>query len=309
MILCNLLWSAHPLMGKLALRAFSPEGAALARYGAAFATYLVLVAVVRAPTSSRARAPFLLWPSGARARAAVVAMGLLTFFASPLLQLWGLSSSQASENALVIAMEPLITVALAWIVLREPLRAAHGAGFALAIGGFLLLSGWRSDGFGFSVGNLLLVASMVGEGAYSTLGRFLVRVHRPLTVFGTALGLGCAGLVAVFTLVGTEFVRPDASGVDLWRAAGAIFWLGPLGTTLAYAYWMNALRKASVASLALTLFIQPFLGTLLGVLVLGEALAWMQLAGGGLILVAMGIQVLDELRQQKRVKRVSGLPV
>ena len=63
--------------------------------------------------------------------------------------------------------------------------------------------------------------------------------------------------------------------------------MGPIGTALAYFYWMTALTEAPVASLAITLFIQPVMGTIFGHLFLGDHLTWIQGLGGGLILLGV----------------------
>jgi drug/metabolite transporter (DMT)-like permease len=70
------------------------------------------------------------------------------------------------------------------------------------------------------------------------------------------------------------------------KSALALLWLGPLGTTAAYLFWIYVLARASVSSMTLTLFVQPVMGAFFGYLFLKEQLTALQLSGGALILAA-----------------------
>jgi drug/metabolite transporter (DMT)-like permease len=83
---------------------------------------------------------------------------------------------------------------------------------------------------------------------------------------------------------------------DLSKLSGpgmlATLWLGPLGTTATYLYWMYALKEAPVATVALTLFVQPVVGSLLGTVLLGEKLTAIQALGGAIIVLAVFAQTV-----------------
>ena len=72
-----------------------------------------------------------------------------------------------------------------------------------------------------------------------------------------------------------------------WTSGLALLWLGPFGTTLSYVFWMSALSKAPVASVALTLLVQPLFGALWGTLFLAEPFPLAKQLGGGLILAGL----------------------
>ena len=82
-----------------------------------------------------------------------------------------------------------------------------------------------------------------------------------------------------------------------WKSILALMWLGPLGTALSYLFWMLVMRRAPVASLALTLFVQPVFGSVWGYVFLGERLSQVQAAGAVLIIGAMLAQTLVERMQ------------
>lgn len=279
-------------MGKLVLADFSPAMSAWMRYTGGFVSYLIALLVLKSIPSMRTRfkSPFFI-PKGKGDWILLFILGITTFCFSPLMQMIGLSTTRATDNALIIAMEPLITVILAWIFLKEGITFLHGIAFAVALAGFALLTGITpgqlTQGWdGHYTGNLILLLSLCGEGAYSILGRKLMVRYPPTAVFGSALAVGIGFLTLGLLLLCIHSPNTMA-GHFTWRSALGLLWLGPLGSSMAYLYWMVALSKAPVASLALTLFIQPVFGSIWGYVFLGERLTAVQSWGGAFIILAI----------------------
>jgi drug/metabolite transporter (DMT)-like permease len=298
LILCNLIWSATPAMGKLVLREVSPVTVAWLRFSSAFFAFLVGLILLRARPSEG----FM------RLNRLVATLGILSFGIGPFLQLTGLQSSRAIDNSLIIAMEPMLTVMLAWLLLRERPTRIQFASFGIALTGFALLSGltlqkltgtW--DGGAHLLGNLILLVSLTGEAAYSPLGRMLMAKNTPLKVFGTTLAIGVAFLSLGSLLLGQFPSFLELSQLS-WEAIFGVFWLGPLGTTATYLYWMFALTRAPIASIVLTIFVQPVFGTLWGHLFLSERLSAIQALGAALILVAVFTESGRQITRGARAK-------
>lgn len=224
---------------------------------------------------------------GRKERVGVFLIGLLTFALSPWLQSSGLYRSQATDNALIIAMEPVIAVVLATIFLKEKLNRNQILAFGLGLTGFLLLSG---GGDVRAIGNLLMLLSVSFEAAYSVLGRGILSGKPGIgqAVFGTALLIGVS-LLSI-GVISTEGL-PDFSRMTP-SSALALLWIGPVGTAATYLFWMKTLENIPVATMVLTLFIQPVLGALLGVLLLSESLSTLEWLGAVMILTGLSVGVL-----------------
>jgi drug/metabolite transporter (DMT)-like permease len=305
LILCNLIWSAHPAMAKLVLADFPPALTAWLRYSSALLAYLVTIPLIR----KRGLGPAFFKPSTVRDGLLVAAVGIMAFCFAPLLQMTGLQSSRATDNALIVAMEPLMTVVLARIFVGERLSKTHYVAFSLALSGFALLSGIHGVGESLHstlsatlsatlsgsssnlIGNLLMLTALVGEASYSILGLKLVHRFDPLGIFGSALAIGVGILTLSTMAIEGPHVFLALSHLG-WKSALGLLWLGPLGTAFAYFYWMSVLREASVATIALTLFIQPVLGAVWGYVFLGETLSGVQALGGLLIILGVMTQSL-----------------
>jgi drug/metabolite transporter (DMT)-like permease len=284
---CNLLWAANPMMSKILLERFHAHQVAWLRY---FSATLAFVIFWWAAGLGRPQ-KFFAWRLPTRDWLLVLGMGFSAFCFAPLVALTGLTRTGAVDNAILIALEPLVTVGLAAVFLKEKFNARGWVSLAFSLSGLFFLSGlvhrplstWLSHTS--FVGNLIIVFSLVGEGAYSIFARILSPRYATLPIFGTSLTLGFIILSGVVTVVGGV---PDLSVLGL-RHWLALLWLGPLGSTVTYLYWIKALKSTDVSSAALTLFVQPVAGALLGLFVFSETFGLMKALGALLILMGVGI--------------------
>ncbi len=128
-----------------------------------------------------------------------------------------------------------------------------------------------------------MLVSLVGEGSHSVIGKKLLPRLDPLRINFLALSWGVGFLtLALFIFQGL----PHFENMT-WASIGALLWLGPLATAGGYFYWLHAMKRLSLMSMALTLFVQPLAGSLFATGLLGEVLSVKQLAGGALILASI----------------------
>src|ERR1700756_2304066 len=84
----------------------------------------------------------------------------------------------------------MMTVLLAWLILRERITSSYAATFGVALLGFTLLTGVSVHGLELShahfLGNIIMLISLLGEAFYSVGGSKLVAKHSPISVFGLA---------------------------------------------------------------------------------------------------------------------------
>ncbi len=265
------------------------------RYGSALLTVVFLLSLMRWKLPREVSPLSVLpknWPW-------LAGIGAVTFCFSSYSQYKGLSLSTSTENALIVAMEPLFAVVLAWIFLGEKLGLKQVGVFLVAITGFLLLSKVNPSDLGasfavFNIGNLFLLLSMPSEAFYTIGSRKLAGRVTPLSVFGFSLPIGFL-IFSSYLLISGQGL-PDPTRLSTGSIL-ALLWLGPLGTTITYSFWTLALVEAPVAAVALTLFVQPILGATTGMLFLGERLNLWQATGAGLILAALLLQTTMTLRQ------------
>lgn len=308
LILCNLIWSANPLFAKWLINESSPAQTAWLRYASALLAYLIAYIWVRVRTGQATALGgqrFFVAQASRKDWFLLALMGFLPFCYSPLLQLTGLGMSQVTDNAIIIAMEPLGIVFIGWLFLKEKVLPLQWASLAMAFLGFLLLSRLTPSELARGVstqawGNILMLASIAGEVGYTIAGRVLLRRHLSLPVFGSSLlfGVLLLSLAVPFVLMGMHWQPVWHLSARGWFGA---IWLGALGTTATYLYWLLAMPKVGMAAIALTLFVQPIFGSIFGHLWMGDALEGGQLVGAAMILLAVAVQAWLEWRSAQRV--------
>ena len=220
----------------------------------------------------------------------ILGLGALNFTVSPTLQVASLRYTQAIDISILVALEPLMTVLLAALLLREKLAPRTLAAGAVALAGALLLSGVGMPGAGITrerlIGNGMYIAASLCEVSVTLAGGRLARRYDPIAAMGLMkmAGFLAAAIVysGVWNHVAFEAVNP--------RAWISIVYLGAGASVLGYGAWYWALRRVPVNEAALTLFLQPIAGTLFGFFMASELIGWNTAAGGALILGALAWQ-------------------
>ncbi|GER87724.1 hypothetical protein KDW_18860 [Dictyobacter vulcani] len=217
-------------------------------------------------------------------------LSLIGFVVNKMLEFGGLSLTTASDVALLITGESIFTAALSWIVLRE--RVTGGSLVALLLGfvGVYLIversiiPNIPADGGRWRIiGDLVVVAALLVEALYTVRGKALLSKHSPLLITTASI---VGSMIFWLPVAGWEFISTG------WRMPGllgwlSVLWLAIMCTCVAYLAWFQGLTKVNASKAASTLFIQPLLGPLLGVLLLQEELTAYTIFGGMLIIVSV----------------------
>jgi drug/metabolite transporter (DMT)-like permease len=283
--LANALWAGTYAAGKIALGEVSPVMLNAFRFTLA----ALLLSPVLVHERTRIRAIL-------RSRSALLTLGLLVLLGwvlNKLLEYVGLALSTASDVALLISTESLFTAALSWTLLRERVTRLGVAALAVGmLGAYLIVARGlvptlsASDGVNNAariLGDLLVMLALFVEALYTIRGKTVLSRWPPL--FFTALTI--AGSL-VFWLPAGALAVAQSGWPRLTLAAWlSIGYMAVFSTVVAYWLWFRGLTVFEGSAAAPLLFIQPLLGTLLALWLLGERLTWATVAGGALILLSM----------------------
>ncbi len=221
------------------------------------------------------------------------AMGILGLALTYLLGYIGIQRTAASAYALIIATEPVFLAILSFLLLQEPMPASKVGGIAAGLLGVYLIvaNGWAPVQFsGAVLGDLLIALGLVFEASSSIVGKGLVARYPAVTVMtyqmtSGAITLAPFALYELFTAVrgGHPVPFPTAS---VWLS---LLYLVVPCTVFAYTVWFTILDKRQAGEMSVFLFIQPVVGTLLGVWLLHERLTPFKIVGALLVLLAVGL--------------------
>lgn len=267
------LWGTGFFFGKIALREMGVGHMVLYRF--LFACAGLLPIVLRHPPRLNARE----W------RVLLIA-SLLGIPLQFLLQFKGLSLTTVSHAALMVGTMPVILAVGATMFAKERLDALGWLALAGSTTGaaLIVLGGKRTEtGSGPSLaGDLLVVLSLVIALGWVLLNKQLMEHHSALVV--TAYGLLAGTAMLLPWVIATNGLPPIAHvSVKAWLALAAS---GILCTTTTTLLWNWGMTQVPASQAGVFLNLEPLIGSLLGVFVLGDHLGPDAWVGGALILAA-----------------------
>lgn len=200
--------------------------------------------------------------------------------AGPVLLLFGLMLSSASEAALLLNLESVLTLGLAWVVFRENVDRRLLIGAAAIVAGAVVLSWPRDVGLGLSWGPFLIAAACLAWAIDNNFTR-KVSAADPMQI-AMLKGL-VAGTVNVVIALAAGAAWPP------WVAAGQAAVLGFLSYGVSLTLFVLALRHLGTARTGAYYSLAPFIGAAAAILLLHEPVTIAFVIGG--ILMAIGLWI------------------
>jgi drug/metabolite transporter (DMT)-like permease len=204
-----------------------------------------------------------------------------------LLQFKGLSLTTVSHASLMVGTMPVILALGATMFARERLHALGWGAIALSTCGAALIVWGKTTlaargGSPSLKGDLLVVLSLALALFWVLLNKRLMERHSALTVTAWGALLGTAMLVLVTPIL---YGLPPVHGISgkAWAASAAAGFLCTAASTL---LWNWGMTQVPASQAGVFLNMEPLIGSLLGVLVLGERLGVAAYVGGALIVLA-----------------------
>jgi drug/metabolite transporter (DMT)-like permease len=209
----------------------------------------------------------------------------------------GLRYTDAINAALMNAAGPLVSLALAFVVLRTAVRPVQWLGALVSLGGIaVILSGGSLERLArlhFNGGDLLLLLSMVLWAAYSIAGRAVMQRRSVLSVTAITSALSLL-MVAPWGLWECATGAPRFTP-QVWQMLAFIAVFVGVGALLA---WNAGVKAVGAAEAMAFMNMTPVYTVLLSTLLLHEPMRLHQATGavlvvGGSLLAALGPQWLQ----------------
>ncbi len=179
----------------------------------------------------------------------------------PALLMFGLTRTTGSAASLLLTLEGVFTALLAWVVFREPFNRRIGLGMASIFAGAVLLGLNGPSGNAGFVGALAIAGACLSWAIDNNCTSKISHVEAPTmtAIKGMAAGTANVGLAL---LAGAHFPSPGAV------AASAL--IGLLGYGVSLVLFVLALREVGAARAGAYFSTAPFIGAVLGLVVLRE---------------------------------------
>ncbi len=272
------LFGASTPLSKVLLSAIDPWMlAGLLYLGAGFG--LLVVRVIRSRLQNYAREATL----SASDYPLLVLVVVIGGVVGPLLLMFGLLQTTAGKASLLLNLEGLATMAIAWLVFRENVDRRLLIGALAILLGAVVLS-WNGSDFHFGLGGLMIAGACFAWGIDNNLTRKLSAAD-PVQI-AMIKGL-VAGGVNVALAMGLGAQIPNVGTVAL---AGIVGFFG-IGVSLVL--FMLGLRHLGTARTGAYFSMAPFIGAALAVAMLREPVTWQLVAAAFLMLSGLWLHLAE----------------
>ena len=195
----------------------------------------------------------------------------------PVLLLIGLTTTPASSTALLLNLESLATMVIAWVVFRENVDRRLLVGAAVILAGAVLLS-WQGGPGGFGLGAIAIAGACVAWGLDNNLTRKLSAADPVQIALIKGLVAGAVNLALALT---AGAFLPTIS------ALGGAMLVGFLGYGVSLVLFVLGLRHLGAARTGAYFSTAPFIGAILAVAMFDDPIT-ARLIGAG-FLMAIGL--------------------
>lgn len=229
---------------------------------------------------------------------AVYALAGMLLAANWLIYIWGVNSGQVVETSLGYFINPLVSVSLGVIVLRERLRPLQWLPVGLAAAGVIYLT--------LQVGSLPWIALALAF----TFGMYgLLKKIAPLgSLYGLTLETSVVFLPALMYLFYVESQGTGAFGHAGWQV-NLLLALSGVVTALPLLMFATAARAIPLSLVGILQYIAPTSQFLLGVLVFDEPFSQARLVGFSIIWLALLIFTLEGVLVRRKSTAASPLVI
>lgn len=278
------IWGGTFVAGKSVVATLSPLMGSFARYVIACAALLVAAFVLEGGLPKLTRRQLL----------GTVVLGLLGVFAYNLFFMGALARLPASRAALIIALNPVITISISSLVLGERLSPLRWIGVAVALTGVWIVVSHGDvvsiASAGVGIGELFMLAAVTSWALYTVIGRQVLQGLTPLAATNYAALWGTLMLGAV---AAPHVGELSAAQFD-WKVVVSLSYLGVLGTAVAFVWYYTSIKRLGASVSAIFTNLVPVFGVAISVLLLGESLLASMLIGGAVAIC--GVMMVSLLK-------------
>jgi len=204
--------------------------------------------------------------------------------------IWAVNAGHVVDASLGYFINPLVSVLLGVIFLRERLRPWQWIAIGLAAGGVIFLT-WSCGVFPW-----IAVTLAISFGSYGLLRKTApLGALKGLSLESTILFLPALAYLVYLELTGSASFGHAGIATSVLLASAGVVTASPL---LLFA---SATRQIRLATVGILQYITPTLQCLLGVLVYGEALTGPRLIGFGVVWTALLIYFLEGVVERRRL--------
>jgi drug/metabolite transporter (DMT)-like permease len=211
---------------------------------------------------------------------AIIAFGGV---AAPLLLMLGLARTSAASGSLLLNLEGLATMAIAWVAFRENVDRRLLLGAVSILTGACALS-WQGQGLRIDEGGLLIAAACLAWGIDNNLTRKLSSADPVVIALIKGLVAGSVNLTLALLL---------GARLPSFGATCAALVVGFLGVGVSLVLFVLALRHLGSARTGAYFSLAPFIGAVIAIVLLSEPVTVQLVIAGALMAFGLWLHLTE----------------
>jgi len=228
----------------------------------------------------------------------VWALGFFGIFLYGLCFFFGLQHISAGRGALVVALNPVVIVLLAWAIGKEGMNRRKGLGSAVALAGCLTVIG-NGDPLALlqgtvGIGEWLILGCVLSWAAYTFIG------WRATGHFSALATTFYASFTGAFLLGLAALAQGDVEVAGWsWRVWSSMLFLAVFGTAIAYTWFTAAVQQLGAGHASVFINLVPVFAVLQAAILLDERLGMSVLFGGLLVIAGVWLTTVQKTTLEK----------
>jgi drug/metabolite transporter (DMT)-like permease len=293
MVVTTLIWGGSYVVGKITVDEFPP-------LTLTFFRFLISAIIIL---------PLMLKSEGKRAKLTWREMPLMLLiafsggFGYSMLYFSSLVYTTAIKSSMIVAINPLTTLLLSSVILRERLSLVKMGSILIALFGVMITitDGFRlfSGEFYFNSGDLIMLMAVVLYSSYSVISHKIMHRYSPLILTGYSFTLS---MLCMIPIVWSE--RP----FEIWMNASlkgklSVIYLGACASAIAYLLHQISIKHLGASKSMSFYSLVPIFTTLFSIIFLKEALTFSLLIGG--VAIISGIVLNYSYKEKRHVVNIA----
>jgi len=282
----TVFWASNIVAGKEAVNGFGAMGLAQLRLAGAAMLFAVLFLAWRG------------WPElhlGGRQWLVLVGVAFNGLTLNQICFINGLARTSVAHTGLVVALGPVMTLALSCLMRLEPLTLPKLLGMLISFVGvaMLTLGGQEAGTTAHWQGDLIVLAGSASFAYYTIQVKEIANQYDTLTLNSVTFALGCL-LMIPFAARSVMHINWAKVTLGAW---GGLAFMVVLGTVVAYLFYAFALTELAASRVAAFAYLQPVVAALLAAWLLAEKITLRVIVSGALIL--LGVYLAERERGEE----------
>ncbi|WP_415033058.1 DMT family transporter [Azonexus sp.] len=220
-------------------------------------------------------------------------LGFFGIFLYGMCFFFGLQHITAGRGALVVALNPVAIIVVAWLSGKEKMSAPRAAGCLIAFLGCLTVIGngdpWALMHGAVGLGEYLILGCVAAWTTYTFIGWRSTRRFsaQATTLYASFTGAALLGLVALWQ-------GDVAVGEWSWRVWAGLLFLAICGTAIAYTWFTAAVQQIGAGKTSVFINLVPVFAVLQAAWLLDERVSWAVLFGGALVIAGVLLSTVQK---------------